>query len=183
MPNGGSDCCMTCWFNASNGGDAGYGHVRGEKLEPPFCLIRGFAIESPAYTYCANHPHRRPEKDPIPIGPVFFGGSGNGRRVGHSSPDTEEIRTHLLALLSDMREQPASEYPAGVYLDEVVVWQAGEFREPRALDDLRRIAAFDPSAAESGPFGRTREGLVHMARNAIDRIKNSQAEPPDGVRP
>jgi hypothetical protein len=178
MPNGGSDCCGTCWFNARNKGEAGYAHMRDANPVPHFCLIRGFAIESPAYTYCANHPHRRPEKDPIPIGPVFTGDSSGWRKLWLPSPDTEEVRQHLLTLLAAMEEQPASEYPAGMYLDEVVVSQLGEFREPRALDDLRRVAAFDPSATDSGPFGRTRKGLVRMARNAIDRIEGGQAEPP-----
>jgi len=28
MPNGGSDCCGTCWFNARNKGEARYEHAR-----------------------------------------------------------------------------------------------------------------------------------------------------------
>ncbi len=38
MPNGGSDCCGTCWFNAKNKGEAGYEH-RGDAA-PEYCLIR-----------------------------------------------------------------------------------------------------------------------------------------------
>jgi len=38
MPNGGSDCCGTCWFNARNKGEAGYGHALA--TEPARCTIR-----------------------------------------------------------------------------------------------------------------------------------------------
>jgi len=27
MPDGGSDCCGTCWFNERNKGEAGYAHA------------------------------------------------------------------------------------------------------------------------------------------------------------
>src|SRR5687768_955859 len=90
MPNGGSDCCGTCWFNVKNKGEAGYAHT-GDP-EPAFCSIRGLLIEDPFYTYCANHPHRRPERDAIPIGPVF---TGEEREMWQDSPDTEEVREHL----------------------------------------------------------------------------------------
>ena len=69
MPNGGSDCCGTCWFNRTNQGERGTQH-RDESV-PPYCEIRDLAIDDPFWTYCANHPHRRPERDPIPIGPVL----------------------------------------------------------------------------------------------------------------
>ena len=98
MPNGGSDCCGTCWFNARNKGEAGYGDA--DDPEPNFCTIRGLAIENPFWTYCGNHPHRRPDRDPIPIGPVFIdaGGYPYGRKQWQPSPDTEEVRQHLLEL-------------------------------------------------------------------------------------
>jgi hypothetical protein len=57
MPNGGSDCCGTCWFNARNKGEAGYAHA--DDPEPKFCTIRGLAIENSFWTYCGNHPHPR----------------------------------------------------------------------------------------------------------------------------
>lgn len=136
MPNGGSDCCGTCWFNKSNGGEAGFDH-RDESIEP-YCEIRDVAIENPFYTYCANHPHRRPDRDPIPIGPITrYAGDGmsNDREVWIPSPDSEEIRQHLLEMLEELTEQ-ASEgrYPIGPSLAEVVIWQLGEFREKRAED-------------------------------------------------
>lgn len=169
MPNGGSDCCGTCWFNAKNKGQSGYDHA--DDSEPDYCAIRSLAIENPFYTYCANHPHRRPERDPVPIGPVFTGNSLGEREFWKPSPDTEEIRRHLLFLLGCMEEQPDSEYPFGNYCDEVVVWQLGAFQEARAAEPLRRIVSFDASAAESGPFGRTRESLVRLAQEALDAIE------------
>jgi hypothetical protein len=172
MPNGGSDCCGTCWFNAKNKGEAGYAHT--DDPEPALCTIRNLPIDDPFYTYCANHPHRRTERDPIPIGPVFTGDSLGARQVWQPSPDTEEIRQHLISLLGAQGEQPASEYPIGAYADEVVVRQLGEFREVRAIDGLRRIAGFDPSAAELGPFGRTRNALVEFAREAIAKIEGGR---------
>ena len=69
MPNGGSDCCGTCWFNRKNRGERDWSkHV--DNTLPDHCEIRDLAIEDPFYTYCANHPHRRPERDRIPIGPL-----------------------------------------------------------------------------------------------------------------
>ncbi len=119
MPNGGSDCCLTCWFNARNKGKAGYAALaHSDCSEPASCTIRNLPIADPSYTYCANHPHRRPERDPIPIGPVF---TGEERTLWQQSPDTEEVRQHLLSLLAAMIEQPAVEYPIGFYLDDVVV--------------------------------------------------------------
>jgi hypothetical protein len=173
MPNGGSDCCGTCWFNSKNKGEAGYGHA--SDPEPDFCTIRGLPIEHPFYTYCCNHPHRRPERDGTPIGPVFTGDSSGKREVWKPSPDTEEIRQHLLTLLGRIEERPNSEYPIGIYADELVVWQLGEFREARAVRLLRRIASFQPDSAEAGPWGRTREDLVRLAREALDKIERSPA--------
>ena len=170
MPNGGSDCCGTCWFNAKNKGRAGFGHAHDS--EPHFCTIRSLPIENhPFYTYCSNHPHRRPERDPIPIGPVYTGDSFGNREVWKPSPDTEEIRQHLLTLLAQIDEQPGSEYPIGIYADDVVVWQLGEFKEARAVERLRQVASFQSDSTEAGPFGRTRQSLVRLAREALDKME------------
>jgi hypothetical protein len=174
MPNGGSDCCGTCWFNVRNKGQAG--SVPASDPDPAFCSIRNLSIQDPFYTYCANHPHRRPEQNPIPIGPVFTGNSSGTRRFWQPSPDTEEIRQQLLSLLNALEQRPALEYPIGMYTDEVVVWQIGEFREKPAIDCLRRIADFDPSASETGPFGRTRRELIRLAQEAIAKIEGRFAE-------
>lgn len=171
MPNGGSDCCGTCWFNAKNKGEEGYAHA--SDPDPDFCTIRDLPIENPFYTYCGNHPHRRPERDPIPIGPVYIGDSSGARKLWKSSPDTEEIRQHLLMLLSEMVEQPRSEYPIGLYSDEVVVWQLGELKEGRAVGHLRRIMMFRQDSPEAGPFGRTREQLLQLAGEALEKIEGN----------
>lgn len=173
MPNGGSDCCGTCWFNLKNKGEAGYDHS--DDPEPDFCGIRELPIVDPFYTYCANHPHRRPARDPIPIGPVYTAGSQGDRVLWKSSPDTEIVRLHLLELLAGVHEKPRTEYPFGDYLDEAVVRQLGEFRERRAVEGLRRIVSFPPAAAEDGPFGRTRESLVTQAREALAKIESGPA--------
>ena len=170
MPNGGSDCCGTCWFNARNKGEAGYGHAHDP--EPSFCTIRGLPIETPFWTYCGNHPHRHPERDPIPIGPVYVD-DGDGRKMWQPSPDTEEVRGHLLELLRGIEEQPAAEGESlvGFYIDgKLVVWQSGEFREERAVPDLRRIAGFSAQKEEL-PFGRLRANLVAAAREALAKIE------------
>ena len=169
MPNGGSDCCGTCWFNTKNKGEEGY--VYAVDPEPALCAIRKFSIDSPFYTYCGNHPHRRPERDPIPLGPVYTGDSSGQRKLWKESPDTEDIRQHLLELLEGTVERPGSEYPLGIFTDEIVAWQLGEFREARAVDQLRRIASFETDTTGEGPFGRTRQGLVDAARDALSKIE------------
>ena len=106
MPNGGSDCCGTCWFNRRNQGERGYPEGRNRGVAP-YCDIGDVAIRNPFWTYCANHPHRRPDRDPIPIGPItrHVGDSmKNDREVWRPSPDSEEIRLHLLALLENFVE-------------------------------------------------------------------------------
>lgn len=178
MPNGGSDCCGTCWFNRRNRGQAGHG--KGEESIEPVCEIRDFAIESPFYTYCANHPRRAFERDAVPIGPVWVN-RGKGREIWRPSPDTREIRDHLLALLSRIEQSPRPEYPIGAPLDGVIVWQLGEFGEARAIPDLERILRFSPQAAGEGPFARTREGLIANARAALEKILAQEARP-DALR-
>ncbi len=169
MPNGGSDCCGSCWFNARNKGEAGFRHIDDPGAD--FCTIRGLEIKNPFWTYCNNHPWRRPERDPIPLGPVFIAEdkSSNTRRVWLPSPDTEEIRQHLFELACAITEQPAEEYPIGIYTDEMIVWQLGEFREVRAAGELERIASFSPQAS-AGVFGRTRASLVAAAKEALKKM-------------
>ena len=170
LPNGGSDCCGTCWFNAKNKGEAGYGHA--SERQPAYCTIRKLPIEDDFYTYCGNHPHRRPDRDPVPIGPVFID-KGNGRQVWSPSPDTEEVRLHLLDLLANIQQEAAEEYPIGLYSDELVVWQLGEFRESRAVADLQRISASSPRPSYGKPQ-RTRSTLVSAARESLTKIEPSK---------
>lgn len=168
MPNGGSDCCGTCWFNAKNKGEAGYKHRHDR--EPNYCIIRQLEIRDPMYTYCANHPHRFPDRFPVPIGPVFIGDSTGRREVWQSTPDTEEIRLALLDLLARIVEQPTIEYPLGIRRDDLVIWQLGEFKERRAIADLQRIARFNPATESGDPFHQNRHSTVRVAVEALNKI-------------
>ena len=157
MPNGGSDCCGTCWFNRRNQGERDW-LPHADRTIPPHCEIREIVIEDPFYTYCANHPHRRPNRDPIPIGPVMRHGgweeerrvqagqpdvlvsTENPRYVWKPSPDSEEIRQHLLNLLDGVFEHMSRDrYPIGTGLGETIIRQLGEFREQRAVRHLEWI--------------------------------------------
>ena len=137
MPNGGSDCCGTCWFNRSNGGERGSANFNREI--PSFCEIRGLSIPDPFYTYCANHPHHRPNRDAIPIGPVYVGDSFGAREFWEPSPDTEEIREHLLDLVRNPEEHtdgyPFFSPPPHVRAIEQLV-DFGDQRVIEALEDL-----------------------------------------------
>ncbi len=142
MPNGGSDCCGTCWFNRKNHGQAFYRYA--DDSEPAHCEIRDVPIPIPFWTYCANHPRRQPAKDLIPIGPIYRANLNNSchpREVWIPSPDTEAIRQRLLQLLNGFPESTShDQYPESPGLTESIIWQLGEFREPRALPMLQWIA-------------------------------------------
>ena len=168
MPNGGSDCCGTCWFNRTNQGQRDW-LKHADKAVPPYCEIRNLAIEDAFYTYCANHPHRRPNRDPIPIGPVMCHGgwkdmglSEHPRVVWKPSPDSEEIRQHLLDLLESISEHIDNDrYPLGIGLGETIIWQLGEFRERRAvrgLDWIREHCADPLADAASEALAKIRAG-------------------------
>ncbi len=182
MPNGGSDCCGTCWFNRTNRGRRDWRERRDDSI-PPFCEIRNLPIETPFYTYCANHPHRRPDRDPIPIGPVLCDASavplnsgdnevsasmpGEARFVWRSSPDPEEIRQHLLELLDAIpRTAKRFEYPIGSSVNLTVIQQLGEFTERRAIEALQGLA-------KTGP-----DYLADAAVQALDRISGDAVRDP-----
>jgi hypothetical protein len=179
MPNGGSDCCGTCSFNAKNKGEVGYEHAADPEAD--FCLIRHLPISRAFWTYCANHPFHNEEKVEVPIGPVFRVDSyPYQREIWVASPDTEEIRLKLLERLHQIQEQPPVKYPSPLSLEEIVIWQLGAFREKRAVDDLRRIMAFDSKATNPlDKFKRTRELTVKLAKEALNKIeaKNESFHP------
>ena len=165
MPNGGSDCCGTCWFNRRNRGEKGYDRAQDHDVQA-YCEIRDVSIENPFWTYCANHPHRRPQRDPIPIGPVMrndnseYASRGYVREAWIPSPDSEEIRQHLLDLLNRLPTHIAADrYPARPGLAEVVVRQLGEFKESRAEKRIQWISENLP------------ESWASVAREALARIK------------
>ncbi|MCY3767731.1 MAG: hypothetical protein OXH06_20125 [Gemmatimonadetes bacterium] len=183
MPNGGSDCCGTCWFNRKNQGERDW-LLYVDTSVPSHCEIRDIAIKDPFYTYCANHPHRRPDRDPIPIGPVMRHGGWeeewrvragqpdvlvskeNPRYFWKPSPDSEEIRQHLLNLLESIFEHMSRDwYPIGDGLGETVLRQLGEFREQRAVRHLEWIC-------------ENLEGSLNLmadaAREALARIRGDE---------
>ena len=137
MPNGGSDCCGTCWFNRSNGGERG--SINFNRNIPSFCEIRSLAVSNPFYTYCANHPHHRPNRDPIPIGPVYVHGKSQARELWQPSPDTEQIRQHLLEIMREPAEHsdgyPFFSPPPVIRAIEQLV-DFGDKRVVEALEDL-----------------------------------------------
>lgn len=123
--------------------------ARAREPVPDHCEIRDEPIENPFWTYCANHHSRRPERDPIPIGPILVndGESDFGRVVKKPSPDTEEIRQHLLRLLAEIHMVAASDsysalpgVAATAGVAATVVWQLGEFREQRAVELLQQLS-------------------------------------------
>ena len=84
---------------------------------------------------------------------------GYGREVWIPSPDTEEVRWHLLDLLNRLpRHMAADRYPARPGLAEVVVRQLGEFRERRAE---KRIEWLSENLPESWA-GVAREALAKI---------------------
>ena len=141
MPNGGSDCCGTCWFNRSNGGEPGFANFNSEV--PSYCEIRRLAIPDPFYTYCANHPHHRPDRDPIPIGPVYVHGKAGEREFWQPSPDTEEVRGHLLAIVRALGEHKDG-YPFYAPPPHMMaIEQLADFGDGRLLEALEDLSQRD----------------------------------------
>ena len=144
MPNGGSDCCGTCWFNRSLEGKRGSTNFDCEI--PSRCEIRDIDIPDPFYTYCANHPYHRPDRDSVPIGPVYVhevtGPSGQGgREEWQPSPDTEEIRRHLLDIVRSPDEHADEGYHFYTHPAHVAAFkQLLEWGDERLVPALEEIA-------------------------------------------
>ena len=87
------------------------------------------------------------------------------RTVWELSPDSEDIRQHLLSLLQSLYEQIRKDrYPLGIGLGETILWQLGEFGEQRAVEGLERIR-------EQG------EGFLHEAASeALAKIQGTHVE-------
>ena len=166
MPNGGSDCCGTCWFNRANGGQAGSSNHNHEI--PSYCEIRELEIENPFYTYCANHPYNRSERDPIPIGPVYVGVfdpkalNQHRRDIWKPAPDEQEIREHLLRIVAD-----PSQHERGYLLSSPSYVRAIEellrLQESRLVGALEQLAD-DPRVADA------RDDILEMAAAVQERL-------------
>lgn len=80
MPNGGSDNCERCAFNAHAYDSQGNYLNPSERSTPEgHCLVRQVPIPNPHWTYCENGTECRPRKPeprdvPSPVGPIY--GSG-----------------------------------------------------------------------------------------------------------
>lgn len=140
MPNGGTDCCGTCWFNRSLGGKRGSRNFN--RAIPSHCEIRALDIPNPFWTYCANHPYHRPSQDRIPIGPVYVHEiKGDRRKEWRPSPDTEEVRQHLLDIVRLPEEQFDEGYHFYTHPAHVAaIWQLLEWRDTRLISVLEEIA-------------------------------------------
>ena len=167
MPNGGSDCCGTCWFNRANRGKTG--SANHDDAIPNYCEIRDLPIEDPFYTYCANHPYRLHRRLPVPLGPVYVhvGEETSERDIWVDAPDTEEIRSQLLQLLEDPGTL-SDNYPFyGEDLVQVVVDELERLREPRAIPILEHIAQELRRQGEA----------VEVVHDAIARIQKAVRGP------
>ena len=91
------------------------------------------------------------------------------------SPDTEEIRIHLLALLDNIEQTPGPQSGMDGYVERIVMWQLGEFREPRAVSGLRRVAGFRPEEMAADPHNYPRDILPEIAADALEKIANTAA--------
>ena len=173
MPNGGSDCCGTCWFNRASEDNLDGTPAEGAEH---YCIIRNLPIEDPYYTYCANHPLHALAEIRTPIGPVFIGDCEGNREVWKEGPDTPETREMLLEILKRLPGSSKAEYPIGLALWEVVFVELVRLGERRALPELRRIAASKP--IKTIWFDLTTEPIIEAARIAIDLIERGITEPP-----
>ena len=169
MPNGGSDCCGTCWFNAKNKGQAGFGHA--DDPEPHFCVIRGIAIEDAFYTYCANHPHRSPERNPVPIGPVYTGDCSGNRKVWRVLEDSPENREGHLGLLRALSEVTPDEYPIGKSTLAIIIEQLAAWGEARAIPLLQRVANRPQDDSSPDWIAYPRNLNIEAARRALKSLQ------------
>lgn len=185
MPNGGTDCCATCWFHSHKLMEMKFGpEMRHQSPTDSFCTIRRIPVEEPHYTYCANHPYRRGEPDPIPIGGVDRG-NGLHRWRTHPPLRDPDVRQHLGALLERQAraergatthimhkpafehvigdpidpDAPKFEYPIGKGLIETLVEHAVEIRALEAVPGLIALSGAWPEGAA---------GLRRAAQEILD---------------
>ena len=167
MPNGGSDCCGTCWFNSKNDGEPGY---HGSKKPGPVrCIIRDIEPEDPFYTYCANHPHHNTSKIAVPLGPVYI---TEEREVWLLPPNSEEITQQLLQILDSITNEVQTRYPSPTDLEEVVINQLKDLKEERAIPGLLKIVGMDISVFQDYDSGdhfiiRNKASIVGCAIEAL----------------
>ncbi len=165
MPNGGSDCCGTCWFNTVNNGKPGY--PENSQTNDLICEIRNFKPDDPFWTYCANHPHHNPEKIRVPIGPVFVCDDNSyGRIEKISALDTEQVRNELVKLAEQIPEIPKEEYPSATSFSVEIIKHIMFINEVRAIPSLKRILSFNPFSEPAD--NRFEQNNIFLISNAIE---------------
>ena len=184
MPNGGSDCCGTRWFNRANGGRAG--SVHHDPSIPSYCEIRELRRKDPFYTYCSNHPYRMQRRVEVPLGPVYIDAGGSAEREDGAiefwsgrdhwldAPDTPEVRDQLLELLSNHDKLHDAYSFYGNSLVQVIIDECERLREPRIIPILERIGREFRGDSEDGE--RVRKSI----QDAIARIEKAVREAPGG---
>ena len=169
MPNGGSDCCGTCWFNLKNKGETGHDHAHDP--EPDQCVIRKVNIPTPFYTYCANHPRRNLAKLALPIGPIYTGDSLGNRKVWIPIEDTQENRLNHLELLRILAKVMPEEYPIGKPSLAVVIEQLVKWRETRAIPLLQLVANLPIEKESPDGLAFSKEANIKAARRALKTLR------------
>ncbi len=167
MPNGGSDCCGTCWFNSKNNGEVGHGGAKKEGIVK--CIIRNLEIPNPFWTYCVNHPYHNPQKIDLPLGPVYICDSyPYYRKIWKLPPDTEEIRKKLLEILDNTDASEKEEY-SEMNLEEEAIHQLRILKDKRALPKLLKITKLDISnyKKEKHPMIHNKAITVGLAIEAL----------------
>lgn len=140
MPNGGSDCCITCWFNSKNFEKDTYQEI--DIYEKINCSIRNLKIEDAMGTYCVNHPHHNPKKSKLPIGPVYIDDQYPfTRKVWVAAEDSEQVRLNLLELLNNIKYKE-SVNPASINFKEEIIYHLRVLKEKRAIEGLKEIIEF-----------------------------------------
>ena len=179
MPNGGTDNCIWCRYNAKNMAPSG----TDDQEHAEFCTLRGIPVNNGmGVNSCVNHLQHNRRGITTPIGPVFVSSMHMvWRYIAVPSSDSEEIRALLLSLLHEIQEEPSREYSNGyAYTPDVVIWQLGQFMEQRALDELWRIASFDKTLGYGSDS--INERRMRFAEDAILKILCQEAPDPTGMQ-
>jgi hypothetical protein len=196
MPNGGSDCCATCWFNSKNAGEQGYHGMR--KPGDVQCVIRGMTIPDPFWTYCDNHPRAEyfesiifgTEVKPRTelIGPVYVAPTREEREIWVEGHDTEQERLRLLKFLTAIPYSPEEYSKRQKYFGDTAVLGnlrlLGLLKEKRAVDGLNRIIGYldlakitDDASFYSVLPWRIDASIIGTALEALSMIVNDEALP------
>ena len=142
MPNGGTDCCGTCFFNSKNDGLTGFGPTS-DKKGKSICVIRKIEIPNPYWTYCPNHNGHNHDRIDIPIEPVTTHSRDNSgketRKAWLDPPDSEIIRETLLIELEKTSITRTAPFPSPTHFEHQVIRHLAFLKEKRALPRLYEL--------------------------------------------